>query len=71
MSEVFFHNGKEYPRIRVGGGGDFYEDGDEKTYCTDCHAKFGECHRDGCDCERCPVCGCQLIMCDCELEIEV
>ena len=32
--------------------------------CHDCGAKVGELHQLGCDMERCPVCGCQLISCD-------
>ena len=35
-------------------------------YCGDCGAKKGEIHLDGCDWEMCPICGHQLISCDCE-----
>lgn len=35
-------------------------------YCGDCGAKKGEIHLDGCDWEICPICGHQLIACDCE-----
>lgn len=31
--------------------------------CHDCDAKVGELHQLGCDMERCPVCGGQLISC--------
>lgn len=34
--------------------------------CHDCAAKYGGIHHWGCDAERCPVCGLQLISCDCE-----
>ena len=34
--------------------------------CHDCGAGYGEIHHWGCDAERCPVCGLQLISCDCE-----
>ena len=52
----FVHGKKQYARVKVGDLGDFYEGGNDKTCCTDCGAKFGFYHHDGCDCERCPVC---------------
>lgn len=58
-------NGNEFPRIRVGGLGDF-EGEPEGTRCGDCGAMVGYQHHWGCDCERCPSCGRQLISCDCE-----
>lgn len=33
--------------------------------CHDCWAKEGELHTPGCDMERCPFCGGQLISCEC------
>jgi len=32
--------------------------------CHDCDVKVGELHVLGCDMERCPICGNQLITCD-------
>jgi len=63
----FVCDGKEYARFKVGDAGDFYEDGDSSTWCTDCGAKYGHYHHDGCDCESCPVCGGQLLICGCKL----
>lgn len=37
----------------------------EIATCTDCGAEEGELHELGCDMERCPFCGGQLITCDC------
>jgi len=37
-----------------------YDDG----RCPDCGAKPGHYHHIGCDMERCPVCGTQLIGCE-------
>ena len=57
------YKGKEYEPIKVGDPGDFYQGEDSR--CGDCGAKYGHYHHPGCDCERCPVCGGQLISCDC------
>jgi hypothetical protein len=37
--------------------------------CGDCGAMPGELHQQGCDVERCPRCGCQMISCDCVYEV--
>lgn len=61
-----FANGKKYRRIKCGGLGDFLEGYDRNDRCGDCGAKVGYFHHWGCDIERCPACGNQLISCDCE-----
>lgn len=33
--------------------------------CHDCGIKEGQIHKEGCDMERCPFCGGQLISCSC------
>ena len=38
---------------------------DYDTMCGDCNAKPGGYHHLGCAVERCPICGDQLISCDC------
>ena len=58
--------GKMYKRVPVGGSGDFFEGSGENARCTDCNALCGHYHHWGCDAERCPACGRQLISCDCE-----
>ncbi len=45
-----------------------------KGRCRDCRCHEGELHAFGCDMERCPFCGGQLISCECiyrELHIEI
>lgn len=37
----------------------------ERIQCPDCAVHLGEEHQLGCDIERCPKCGTQLIACGC------
>lgn len=64
--KYMYANGKRYKRILVGGKGDFFEGSPTDIRCGDCGALMGHYHHWGCDCERCPACGLQLIDCDCE-----
>ena len=55
--------GKDYRRIRFGDDG---WTGNKR--CHDCGCEVGGIHHQGCDVERCPKCGLQLISCDCDIQ---
>jgi len=61
--EQYFKNGQFYNPIKVGDHGDFCEGKDENIRCYDCHAPIGKPHHQGCEAEKCPICGGQLITC--------
>ena len=42
-----------------------YNFGEPSGRCNDCGALHGKVHHNGCDVERCPKCGLQLISCSC------
>jgi hypothetical protein len=57
--------GEEMPRIRYGEEEDDW--GADHKPCHDCFVLKGQFHvGPGCDVERCPSCGGQVIGCDCE-----
>lgn len=58
FTHIVDDKGKRYPRSL----GHWQEPGER---CHDCGAMYGEPHHHGCDVERCPKCGLQLIGCDC------
>ncbi len=55
--------GKLYDPIKVGDPGDWMQE--PNSTCHDCGEGQGQYHHEGCDVERCPCCGGQLISCDC------
>lgn len=56
--------GKLVDRVRYGDEEDDW--GADRAPCHDCGVVKGELHIFGCDVERCPLCGSQLIFCDCD-----
>lgn len=58
-------NGFQLERIKCGDPDDLH-DIEPGERCHDCGALYGHYHHPGCDAERCPHCGHQLLSCDCE-----
>lgn len=59
---------KVYGRVRHGVPGD--TSGGQDIPCHDCSVLKGQLHAGGCDSEKCPACGGQLLSCGCDYELE-
>jgi hypothetical protein len=56
--------GRSLERVRYGREADDW--GADQGPCHDCGVAKGDLHVFGCDVERCPACGGQLIYCECD-----
>lgn len=64
LVQLIEKNGQQHPRVRYGEEADDW--GADKQPCHDCAVIKGQFHVEGCDVERCPVCGAQAMGCDCD-----
>ncbi len=53
-------------RKRIPYGEEIDDWGAERHPCHDCGVIKGQIHVGGCDVERCPACGGQIIFCECD-----
>lgn len=56
-------NGRKFKQIKYGDEKNYL--GGKKLPCNDCRVSKGQYHHVGCNNEECPICGNQLISCDC------
>jgi hypothetical protein len=71
QSLTYFRNqGNLYPRVPY--GDETFRDPSEarKKLCRHCGAVKGQLHEPLCDYEQCPVCGGQVMSCDCGIFTE-
>lgn len=54
-------DGRKYEALKYGDPMENLPD-DAPEHCHDCGARKGEYHHPGCDMERCPKCGAQMIV---------
>lgn len=67
---ILIINGKKFNRIRYEEANDLHPGLANTMDCPDCACKKGEIHYFGCDMERCPNCGEQLLVCCCDIATE-
>lgn len=57
------HKGKIYKAIPFKAKEDAWHGDDTMQNCPDCGTPAGKYHHEGCDWERCPICGGQFLLC--------
>jgi len=63
--ETLHRGGTTVTMLRWGTERGWHPGGTTSRRCGDCGVAPGGLHHLGCDVQRCPVCGCQMISCGC------